>query len=181
MLDAIEWILPASYYKRNYNFLKVTYSDLEVNLNLWLAYTFSPNFSGGSRTKVKNRSDEIEKLLGKFFTCLHRTKKGFPSILTAVGFFRLGGTEKPQKTVEFSKKKFFFWVKRNPKIFSPAAGFFSKHWSDDLTKLVGQKRGSKTYFTLPLITYARNLYWNCINILNSFSYGAFSFVNVNLF
>ena len=108
MLDAIEWILPASYYKRNYNFLKVTYSDLEVNLNLWLAYTFSPNFSGGSRTKVKNRSDEIEKLLGKFFTCLHRTKKGFPSILTAVGFFRLGGTEKPQKTVEFSKKKIFF-------------------------------------------------------------------------
>ena len=45
-------------------------------------------FSGGYQTKMKILLDENEKLVGKFFARLRRTKKGVRKFLPALGFFR---------------------------------------------------------------------------------------------
>ena len=86
---------------------------------------------------MKKWSCENEKLVGKFFVCLWRAKKGIPKFFGCAGLFFVvveRGNEIPLKTVKYSNKLFlfyFYFFLKDLKNFSPAPGFFfSKHWSN---------------------------------------------------
>ena len=59
---------------------------------------------------------------------------------SAAGFFVVEALKTVKKPLKTAKNRKIF-QKRDPKNFSPAAGFFSKKSSVDLTKVLGQSRG----------------------------------------
>ena len=80
-----------------------------------------------------------------------RAKKGIPKFFSCCGLFFIMVTIKTVKN-HFKPLKFSKTVKKGPQNFLPLPGFFYK-------KLVGQKWGLKTYFTLLSKRYALTYDW----------------------
>ena len=105
---------------------------------------------------MKKWPDENEKLVEKFFACLWRAKKEFPIFSPEPGFFVVEALKNRQKPLNFQQKKTTIFGKKGPQNFFACGGFFFKTLVGRFNEIGWTKEGegSKTYFTLPSITYS---------------------------